>query len=264
MTNSRKRSSLDELRDLVARLRSPGGCPWDRAQTHRSLTPYLLEEAHEVAEAATSDDPKRLVAELGDLLMHVFLYARLAEEQGWFDVEDVARGAVEKLIRRHTHVFGDASADTPDDVRECWERAKQQEPGSSGTLAVPARLPALIRARRVQERAAAVGFDWARVEGVIDKIREELAEVEGAVGEGDQEEIAAEVGDLLFAVVNLSRFAELDPEQSLHSAVARFTARFTAMEKRLERMGKPMGSASMALMDSVWDSVKGDGGGSAV
>jgi tetrapyrrole methylase family protein/MazG family protein len=215
-----------------------------------------LEEAYELAEAISSGEPARVAAELGDLLLHVFLHARVAEEQGQFDVDDVARLAVEKLRRRHPHVFGRGTARTPAEVRRSWEQIKREEAEASGTLDVPSRLPALFRAKRVQERAAAVGFDWPDVRGVMEKIKEELRELEGAVEAGNGQEITRELGDLLFSVVNLSRFASVDPEEALQATIRRFSRRFEAMERRLDQMGTPIATADLELMDSVWEELK--------
>jgi tetrapyrrole methylase family protein/MazG family protein len=256
-----EKSALETLRALVEALRGPNGCPWDKEQTHESLRPYLLEEAHEVAEAIASGEPAKLAAELGDLLLHVFLHARLGEERGEFDIEAVARITVEKLRRRHPHVFGDATADTPEEVRRTWERIKRHEADASGVSDIPARLPALFRARRVQERVAGVGFDWPDAGGVLAKVREELGEIEEALLAGDKAEAARELGDLLFAVVNLSRFLEADPEQALQTAVERFSERFRAMERELAKLGTTVTDATLEEMDRAWERAKQDGGG---
>ncbi len=251
-----RESALETLRSLVAALRGPRGCPWDKAQTHETLRPYLLEEAHEAADAIVSGDSTKLAEELGDLLLHVFLHARLAEERGQFDVEEVARITAEKLRRRHPHVFGGATAETPEEVRKTWERMKREEPAASGTLDVPPGLPVLFRARRVQERAAGVGFDWPDAGGVLVKVREELSEIEQALAAEDNAKATKELGDLLFAVVNLSRFLDADPEEVLQTAVERFSKRFRAMERELGRLGTPITDATLEQMDSVWERVK--------
>jgi tetrapyrrole methylase family protein/MazG family protein len=255
-TVAEEESALETLRSVVRTLRGPNGCPWDRAQTHETLRPYLLEEAHEAAEAILSGDSSRLAEELGDVLLHVFLHARLAEERGEFDVEEVARVTVDKLRRRHPHVFGNAVVDSPDEVRRTWERMKREEPDASGALDVPRGLPVLFRARRIQERAAAVGFDWPDTEGVLAKTREELCEIQQALATGDHDRSTEELGDLLFAVVNLSRFLDADPERALGGAIERFVARFQAMERELETSGTSLIRATPEEMDAAWERVK--------
>ncbi len=247
--------SFDELVAVMARLRAEGGCPWDREQTHRSLRPYLLEETYEALEALDQEDWDRLADELGDVLLQVVFHAQLAAECGRFDIGDVCAGIVRKLRHRHPHVFGEAQVDGSAEVLERWEKLKRHEEGyeqrSSVLDGVPRQLPALQRALKVQKRAARVGFDWPDAQGPRQKIAEELAELDRA--EPDQRE--HEVGDLLFAVVNLARWLEVEPESALRAAVARFERRFRAME---QAAGGSDGLRQLTLpqMDELWDEAK--------
>ena len=229
--------SLDELRELTRRLRAE--CPWDREQTARTIVPHTVEEAYEVADAALADDPAKLRDELGDLLFQVFFLSLLLEESGDGDLDDVARAVRDKLVRRHPHVFGDAEARTAGRVRERWEAIKTEQEGREGVFHdVPRSLPALLLARKVQRRAAAVGYDWPDLDGPAAKVREELdellAELERAGRPAPETEpdraVEAELGDLLFTVVNLARFVNVDPELALRSATARFRERVERAE----------------------------------
>lgn len=246
----------DRLLDLVrvvARLRGPGGCPWDRAQTHRSLRRHLLDETYEVLEAIDEGDPGRLREELGDLLLQAIFHAQLAADDGAFDIDDVAEGTVEKLIHRHPHVFADVEADTPDVVYANWERIKAEEKGPHGLEeGVPKSLPALLFAQKIQRRAAGRGFDWSELAGATEKVREELGEVEaaaadvaGAEREGAAKDaLEAEVGDLLFAVTALARKLGVDAENALRTASGRFSARYEAMESAAEAEGVALADLS--------------------
>jgi MazG family protein len=239
------RNALDELRELTALLRVE--CPWDREQTARTIVPHTVEEAYEVAEAALADDPAKLRDELGDLLFQVFFLSRLLEEEGEGDLDDVARQVHEKLVRRHPHVFGEAEADTPARVRARWETIKAEQEGREGVFHdVPDSLPALLRARKVQRRAAAVGYDWPDLEGPAAKVREELdellAEVERAGRPRPETEpdrrVEAELGDLLFTVVNLARFVNVDPELALRATTGRFVGRVELAERLAAEAGE--------------------------
>ncbi len=227
------------LKQIIDRLRSPGGCPWDLEQTAQSLRPYLLEEAHEVAEAISTADSRQICEELGDLLMNILLQARIAEETGSFTLEDVALGISDKLIRRHPHVFSDTEAANSDAVRENWEKIKQQEKGEAAGPPVtlrrlPASLPALLRSSRVGEMAAEVGFDWPDVNGAIDKVEEEFSELKIAIDSGSKEDCQHELGDLLFAVSSVCRKLDIDGEQALLDSLDRFRQRFKAIDQRRE------------------------------
>jgi MazG family protein len=231
---------------VVARLRAPDGCPWDRAQTHRSLRRHLLDETYELLDAIEDGDPARLREELGDVLLQAVFHAQLAADEGSFDIDDVAESTVEKLIRRHPHVFADVRADTPDEVYANWERLKAEEAGGPKPIdaEMPGSLPSLVAAQKVQRRAAGRGFDWAEVAGAVDQVREELAELEAVTrGRGEEREGAAkdaleeEVGDVLFAVTALARKLGVDGETALRSTTRKFVRRFEAMEDRAAAEG---------------------------
>ena len=238
-------NALDELRQLTALLRVE--CPWDREQTARTIVPHTVEEAYEVAEAALADDPAKLRDELGDLLFQVFFLSLLLEEQGEGDLDEVARGVHEKLVRRHPHVFGAAEAATPGHVRARWETIKTEQEGREGVFHdVPESLPALLRARKVQRRAAAVGYDWPDLDGPAEKVREELEELLAEVArtgrprpetEPDRR-VEEELGDLLFTVVNLARFVNVDPELALRSTTERFVGRVELAERLAAEAGE--------------------------
>lgn len=227
---------LDLLR-VMHRLRAPGGCPWDREQTHQSLGRHLLEEAHETLEAIDSGDPNRLREELGDLLLQVVFHAEMAREEGTFDVDDVAEGILRKLIRRHPHVFGTVEVDSASEVLVNWERIKSEEKGEHPVdEEIPASLPALARAAKVQRRAAGFGFDWRSDAGAFDKVREELEELEKAPSDRAEEE----VGDVLFAVATVARRLNVDPETALRKATRRFSERFERMREQARAEGRAL------------------------
>jgi len=249
----------------MAALRTPGaGCPWDLEQSFASIAPYTLEEAYEVADAIARNDLGDLRDELGDLLLQVVFHARMAQEQDAFDFGDVVQAITEKLVRRHPHVFGDAGKLTPQAVAGLWDRIKAQEkaeradaPARAGALAgVPATLPALTRALKLQTKASKVGFDWNDPLAVLKKIREEADEIEAEIAVGNRRRAGLEVGDLLFAVVNLARHVEADPEAVLRSTNLKFEQRFAAIEEALAQRGKSPQEASLAEMDALWDEAK--------
>ena len=250
---------ITRLRSVVHQLRAPGGCPWDREQTHQSLIPHLLEEAYEVAEAIAEGDPELICEELGDLLLQPVLHAAIASESGTFDLDKMAHVLTEKLIRRHPHVFGDTTADTSAAVLTQWDAIKRTEKGVTHEPylnGVGKGLPALMKAQKVQKKAARVGFDWADAKPVFAKIREETAEIEQAVESGDPEAIADEIGDLLFSVVNLARKLGVESEAALASANNKFVRRFHSLEEKIVEDGKSLGALTLAEMDAVWDQVK--------
>lgn len=256
---------MEEFRELVgimARLRSEGGCPWDREQDHESLKPYLLEEAYELLEALDSADQAKLCEELGDLLLQIVFHAQIAAEHGCFDIGDVCRGINRKLLNRHPHVFGDVQVRDSEEVVDNWERIKRSEPlnreRSSILDGIPKTLPALQKAAKVQRRVAKVGFDWDDYRGPAEKVREELAEVERMAGCGDARALAAEIGDLLFAVVNLARRLGVDSEDALRAAVARFGDRFRLMEQKAEAEGIDMDALSLQELDELWEAAKAE------
>jgi len=247
-----------DLVEIVKLLRAPGGCPWDREQTHASIRRDLLEEAYEVAEAIDEGSPEHLREELGDLLLQVVFHAVLSQEEGQFDLDAVADGVCKKLIYRHPHVFGDVTVGSTGEVLQNWEELKKKEKHqasqSDALDAVARSLPALWRAEKVQKKAAKVGFDWPDVSGALDKVAEETAELKAAMdGDGDPEE---EFGDLLFAAVNVGRFLKLDPEKSLTAATDKFAARFRRVEQAAHAQGRELKDMSLAEMDALWDQVK--------
>jgi MazG family protein len=245
------------LLEIMARLRGPGGCPWDRAQTFASIAPYTIEEAYEVAGAIQDSDMAALPGELGDLLLQVVFHARMAEEAGLFDFGDVVACITGKMIRRHPHVFGDSALADGAAVKEAWEAHKQRERAARGHTSllddVANALPALMRAEKLQKRASTIGFDWNNADLVIDKIAEEAREVAAARTQTEREE---EVGDLLFAVANLARHLKVDPEAALQSANAKFTRRFNYIERELKASDKVAGSASLEEMEALWEQAK--------
>ena len=252
-------TAFDTLVSIMRRLRGPGGCPWDAEQTHESLTRYLLEEAYEVIEAIDEQSPGHLKEELGDLLLQPVFHAAIAEENGTFTIDDVIQGLNEKLIRRHPHVFGDMLiADSAAQV-ENWEQIKKSEKGvqrASALSGVPAQLPALLKAQKITEKAARVGFDWEHVDQVVAKVMEELHEFEEAMAGGDNDRMEAELGDLLFAIVNLGRFLSINPEVALRKTISRFQQRFQHVEDSLHVQGRQMSSTPLEEMDRLWEEAK--------
>ena len=261
-------SDISRLLQIMAALRTPGtGCPWDLEQDFASIAPYTIEEAYEVADAIARGDLSDLREELGDLLLQVVFHARMAEEQGVFDFAGVVKGLTEKLVRRHPHVFGNAQGLTPDEVRELWERIKTEEQSqkpkrassdapSSALAGVPVALPALARALKLQTKAGKVGFDWKDPLAVLAKIREEADEIQAELARNDRTAAAAEVGDLLFAVVNLARHLDIDPESALRSTNRKFERRFAQVERALAARGKSPADATLAEMDDLWNEAK--------
>jgi MazG family protein len=259
---------VGRLREIVARLRAPGGCPWDREQTHASLRAGAIEEVYEMVEAIDAGDDPHFKEELGDLLLQVIMHAQIAEEEGRFDLEAIAEEVAEKLVRRHPHVFGETKLGDSEAVLKQWDEIKRAERQSKGAPAnasaldgVSAALPALMRAGKVQKRAARVGFDWERAEAVVEKIREEVAEVEAELASGDRARLEDELGDLLFTVVNLARKANCEPELLLNQATNKFVRRFHALEAEAGRLGKGLPEMSMPEMDALWERVRNAAGG---
>ena len=251
--------AIEQLRAIVACLRAPEGCPWDREQTHTSLRSGLLEEAYEVVAAINNADDANLREELGDLLLQSVFHAQIAAEEGRFDFDHVAREISEKLIRRHPHVFGEDHCADAAAVLVRWDEIKRAEKGgapSSALDGIPGGLPALLLAEKVQKKAAKVGFDWSEVTPVLAKIREELAEIEAELAAGDARRLEDEVGDLLFSVVNLARKLKLDTETALHGATAKFGARFRQVESLARERHLALEKLSLAELDALWDEVK--------
>lgn len=257
--------AMQRLLEIMARLRDPdGGCPWDQRQTYATIVPYTLEEAYEVADAIQRGDMAELRDELGDLLFQIVFYSQIAREEGHFDFHDVASGINAKMIRRHPHVFADADYRDDEALRTAWERTKAQERAERGDGermsqmdGVARALPALIRAEKLQKRAARVGFDWPDARGAFDKVREELDEIEAVWTDGDQGRLQDELGDLLFAMVNVVRLLGMDAEQTLSQANEKFERRFRAMETRLHDAGtSKLDELSLTELDAAWDAVK--------
>ncbi len=250
------------LVQLMSRLRSPEGCPWDREQNPETLKPYIIEEAHEVLEAIDSGDPDRVCEELGDLLFQIIFQAQVFSERGDFDMGDVTNKIHEKMVRRHPHVFGDATVKDAEDVRRNWARIKREHEGKGKESAlgkVPRSVPALLRARRITENAAELGFDWRCLEDVKAKVDEEWSELKEEISRKNKKKIDHELGDMLFALVNLGRFLRLNPEESLSSAIRRFEARFHYMEDSLKRQGKDFEGLELDELDCLWEEAKSRG-----
>jgi tetrapyrrole methylase family protein/MazG family protein len=252
-------TSFEAFQEIIAYLRAPDGCPWDREQTHKTLRPYLLEEAYEVLAALDAEDPQEMQEEFGDLLLQIVLHAQIAEEYGEFTMADVLRSIHTKIVYRHPHVFGGLNLEQASDVLLNWERLKEQERAAKGNAetslldGVALALPALVQAEQYQKRAARVGFDWPEVKGVLDKVDEELAEVNAANNHDDRED---EIGDLLFAVVNLARWYGVDPESALRAANQRFRKRFAYIEKRARQQARSVSDLDLDEMEALWQEAK--------
>jgi len=250
-------SAFNKLCEIVAKLRAPGGCPWDREQTHESLLPQLMEEAYEVAGAVRAKDDANFREELGDLLLLIVMHAEIAQETGRFKIDNVIGDVTEKLIRRHPHVFGTSDARDSGAVLKQWESIKRAEKTSKHYLdSLPAGLPALMRAQKVQSKVARVNFDWSEPGEVIAKVEEELSETKQAIASQDGEAMENEIGDLLFAVVNLARKCKLDAESALQTATDKFVARFNRLEDSLRAQGKRLGDVDLVELDAIWKQIK--------
>ncbi len=245
--------------NIMRRLRAPGGCPWDAEQTHDSLKRYLIEECYEVVEAIDKGDEGYLREELGDLLLQPIFHAAISEERGAFTMADVLETLSAKLVRRHPHVFGDQEIKTSDEQVANWEKIKKEEKGEerkSALSGVPPNLPSLMKAQKITEKAARVGFDWEHTDQVYAKVLEELHELEETMQEGNQERMEAELGDLLFAIVNLGRFISVNPEEALRKTINRFESRFSHIEDTLHAQGVNLKDASTAEMERLWEEAK--------
>jgi tetrapyrrole methylase family protein / MazG family protein len=253
---------FQQLIALMARLRGPGGCPWDREQTFDSIKPYTLEETYEVLDAIDRRDWKEVAEELGDLLLQAVFYAQMAEEQGLFGIGDSLDAINQKLIRRHPHVFGEEHAQSASDVKRIWgeikaaEKNDQGKPNAGLLHSVPRAMPALVEAQQISSRAAGAGFDWENAEQVIAKLHEELAELAEARSSGAPAQLEGEIGDLLFVLVNLARFVKVDPEQALRKTNAKFRARFGYIEHKLAGQGKRLEDAGMTELEELWQEAK--------
>lgn len=258
LPRDRRRPRFDDFVALIARLRAPDGCPWDREQTPTTLKRYIIEEVYEVLEAVDDGDPDRLRDELGDLMILILMYAQMAREEGHFDIRDVIAGVVAKLIRRHPHVFGDVTVANSAEVLRNWEAIKRRERPERASLldGVPRSLPALLLALEVSRRVAKVGFEWPDVDGVLAKIHEEATELQAELATRDPERLREEIGDLLFTVVNLARWLEIDPEEALRAMVARFSRRFRAVEAMAAAEGRPLAGMTIDELDALWERAK--------
>lgn len=256
------RYGLSDFVDIIAYLRSERGCPWDREQTHESIRRNVLEEAYEVCEAIDEHDSDHLREELGDLLMQVIFHARMEEEAGGWDIDDVADEACKKLVHRHPHVFGSVKAETSEKVLDNWDAIKRadraQSTMSSAMDGVSAAMPALWRSDKIQHKAAKLGFDWPTVSGAMDKVREETEELQQGIDAGDIENIREEIGDLLFSVVNVARFYKLDCEELLHAACGKFIRRFRYLEEGAARLGRRLEDMSLAEMEGIYQQARHD------
>jgi tetrapyrrole methylase family protein / MazG family protein len=251
--------TFDNLREVIRRLRAPGGCPWDREQTHESLRAHSIEEIYELIEAIDNQDDDGIMEELGDIFMHVVLHSQIGEDDGYFTVDDVIRGVTNKMIFRHPHVFGDVSVGSSDEVVQNWEELKKQEKGEkrkSVLDGVPKPLPALLKAYKVQKKAAKVGFDWDQVSDIWAKLDEEIKEAKEAIEQNDREEMEIELGDVLFVLANLTRFYKINPEIALERTNQKFISRFTYIEEKLKHDGVDIDQASLEVMDKYWNQAK--------
>ena len=250
-------NQFEELVKIVSELRAPGGCPWDREQTNQSLLPYFIEEAYELIESVDEKNWENVKEELGDLLLHVVFQGSIAEQDGKFQLVESLITVNEKLISRHPHVFGDAQADEAFHAKQNWEAAKHKEKGRDSRLdGVPKNLPALVRAQRLQQKASYAGFDWDKVEQVWEKIHEEILELKEAQLSNNKKHIEEEIGDVIFAVVNLARFLEISAENSLRKTNKKFINRFKKVEEGIKEQGKEIDDATLEEMDSIWNEAK--------
>ncbi len=248
------------LAQVMDRLRGEDGCPWDKKQSFETLKTFLIEEVYEVLEAIDERSPMGLKEELGDLLMHIFFLAQISKERREFDIYDVARSAITKMIDRHPHVFGGTKASTPEEVELNWAELKRREKGKPEATSllndIPLHLPALLRAYRLTQRASSVGFDWKNLGGLFEKLQEELSELEEVIRDGEQEGIEAEFGDLLFTLANVGRFIRVNPEEALRKSISKFISRFQYVERVLSKRKGGLKGASLEEMDRIWEEAK--------
>lgn len=255
-TNEEKLAAFGKLLDVLDTLRVR--CPWDAKQTNESLRPNTVEEVFELVDALITDDAENIKKELGDVLLHVAFYSKIASEQGRFDIADVCTALTDKLIFRHPHIYGDVQADSADKVAQNWEQIKLREKGGNKTVlaGVPSALPALIKANRIQEKAANVGFDWEDRSQVWDKVKEEAGEVEQEIASGNADALEAEFGDLMFAVVNAARLYGVNPETALERTNRKFISRFNHLERRAKELGRSLKDMTLEEMDELWNEAK--------
>lgn len=258
--NFKDKYNVYDLVEIMRVLRSEGGCPWDIKQTHESIKKNLIEETYETIEAINKNDPDMLREELGDVLMQVVFHSQIESEKGVFDIDDVADENCKKLIERHPHVFGEVNVNSVDDVLTNWDAIKRKTKGQKSTTqaidSIPRELPALMRATKVQSKASKAGFDWSEVSGALDKLSEEIAELKEAIASGERDNINEELGDVLFSAVNVSRFVDIDAEESLTDSTDKFVARFKTVEKLAEERGIDMKTSDLQTLDKLWDEAK--------
>jgi tetrapyrrole methylase family protein/MazG family protein len=258
MPHYENKDGLKGLIEIMATLRSEKGCPWDREQTRHSLKPFLVEETYEVLEAIDEDSPEKIREELGDLLFQIVFHCQISEERGEFNIHDVIKGISEKMIARHPHVFGKERYETSEEVLKQWEERKREEGKIRESIleGIPRELPSLLRAQRIQARAARVGFDWERIEDVIEKLDEEIKEFKEALGKEDQSAIEDELGDIFFALVNISRFVGVNPEDALRKTISKFISRFRYIEMKAAESGRSLSDMTLKEMDLLWEEAK--------
>lgn len=252
-----KTTPFNKLRQIMATLRAPGGCNWDRKQTHKSLLPYLIEETYEVVDAIEKEDSALLREELGDLLIQVVFHSQIAEEAGQFTVDDSINDICDKLIRRHPHIFGEKKELNPTQVRDQWEKIKIDSGEKESVInGIPKSAPALIKAFRFGEKAGGVGFDWENASDVLDKVKEELAEIEAEIKSGDNDKLESEIGDMLFALASLARKKDINPEQALNKTLEKFKKRFNHIEDCVRQSGKPFADFTLDELEAFWQQAK--------
>jgi len=250
--------NFSELVEIVAKLRGPDGCPWDREQTRETLKPYLVEEFYELIDALENNDAEEMKEEMGDLLFQIVLQSQLSHEEGTFNIDNVVDDIAQKMVKRHPHVFGDREMKTSDDVREWWEKSKKKEGKNyeSAMDGVPKALPALIRAQKLQMNATKVGFDWDNIEDVFNKLEEEIAELKEAMSRKKQTEIEDELGDIFFVLVRIANFVNVNPEDALRKTIRKFIYRFKYMEAGAIEQGRVLSDLSLAEMEVLWNEAK--------
>jgi len=249
---------FEELVKIVERLRGPDGCPWDREQTRETLIPFLIEELYELLDAFNKGDHEEMKEELGDLLFQIVFHCQLAREEGRFDIEDVIKGIVDKMVRRHPHVFGDRECKSPEEVLEWWKEHKEKEgKGTESVIGrIPKALPALLKAQRIQERVSRVGFDWPNIEGAFKKLEEEINEFRMEVEKGRMRGMEAEIGDIFFVLVRISNFVNVNPEYALQKTIDKFIDRFRYIEMEAKRQGRDLSEMTLEEMDVIWERAK--------
>jgi len=251
--------TFTRLKEVISTLRGPQGCDWDKAQTHESLREYLIEEAYELIDAINEQDDEGIIEELGDVLLQVMLHSQIGEDDGYFTIDDVIKSITTKMLHRHPHVFSDTHVDSVEEIHKNWEQLKQEEKGDKRQSildGVPKHLPALLKAFKLQKKAAKVGFDWDNAQDIWDKLEEEIEEVQEAIQNNDQTEMINELGDVLFVVVNLARFYKVNPELALEKSNQKFFSRFTYIERQLRKHGQDINNTSLEEMDSFWNQAK--------